>query len=130
MIDKKNLKSGDEVVAIYTDSYASSGRIDPFVIKKITKELITATRKSDKWDIEFINDDEMQEKTLANRYHRTQSYKLFLGTAEEAEKADDKRCEAEEYYVDNQDFIINTITRASLEDLKKIVKILKKYGKN
>lgn len=130
MIDRKDLKPGDEVVAIYTHGYGSCGYASSMVIKKITKDYITATRIADNMDFDFINDDEMLYVNFARNYLSNQSLRLFLGTIEEARKRDNERCEAESYYSENQDFILSKITRASLSDLKKIVKILSKYGKD
>lgn len=130
MIDRKDLKPGDEVVSIYTHGYGSCGYASPMVIKKITKDIIIATRVADNMDFDFINDDEMQEVNLARNYLSNQSLRLFLGTVEEARKRDDERCKAESYYSENQDFILSKIAKASLSDLKKIVKILSKYGKD
>lgn len=127
MINRNNLKFGDEVMGIYTEGYARPGIIVPMIIKKVTKKYIYATKKNDgSTNFKFINDNELLYESLL--YSRTQRFFLFLGTEEEAVKYDRKREESENYYSQKHDFILSRLSRLPKEDLEKIVDIIKKHG--
>lgn len=126
MIDKKNLKVGDEVAAIYTEGYAEEGKVFPVVIKKIAKNYIIATRLIDNWDYKFVeyNNELIYESLKSSCF---QKLVLFLGTLEEGRKYDKERMIREDFYSQNQDLILSKLSKISKEDLKKIIYILEKY---
>ena len=127
MINRNNLKFGDEVMGIYTEGYARPGIIVPMIIKKVTKKYIYATKKNDgSTNFKFINDNTLLYESLL--YSRTQKFYLFLGTKEEATKYDREREEGECYYSENQDFILSKLSKLPKRDLEKIVDIIKKHG--
>lgn len=123
MIPIENLKVGDIVCTIYHEGKLGySGTIREVKITKITPEKIEAiTRDGTIW--RFHNDGEYGYIGL--EHSRFQFMNLFLGTKEEAEKADNERTDHEDLFVEAYNLFMEKYYTLPPDKLKKIIALLK-----
>lgn len=124
MINRKNLKKGDEVSAIYVEGYATEGIVVPMVVKKVGKDYVVAAKKTNGSEFKFIGDDLIYEGV---RFSSCQRFNLFLGTVKEAEEYNKQRENIESLYSNNQELIFGALPKMSIEDLNTVIELAKKY---
>ena len=123
MIPIENLKVGDIVCTIYHEGKLGySGTVREVKITKITDDKIeTITRDGRKW--RFHNDGEYGYIGL--EHSRFQFLNLFLGTKDEAEKADNERTDHEDLFVEAYNLFMEKYYTLPPDKLKKIIALLK-----
>lgn len=123
MIPIEDLKVGDIVYTIYHEGKLGyPGVVRPVKITKITDDKIeTITRDGTKW--RFHNDGEYGYIGLEN--NRFQFLNLFLGTEEEAEKADQERADYEDLYVETYNLFMEKYYTLPSDKLREIIRLLK-----
>lgn len=123
MIPIENLKVGDIVCTIYHEGKLGyAGVVREVKITKITKDKIyTVTRNGCKWS--FHNDGNYGYIGL--EHSRFQFMNLFLGTKEEAEKADKERSDHEDLFVEAYHLFMEKYQNLTVDKLKKIIALLK-----
>ena len=123
MIPIEDLKVGDIVCTIYHEGKLGyRGAIREVKITKITDDKIeTVTKDGNKWN--FHNDGNYGYIGL--EHSRFQFLNLFLGTKEEAEKADKERSDHEDLFVEAYNLFMEKYYNLPVDKLKKIIKLLK-----
>ncbi len=123
MIPIENLKVGDIVCTIYHEGKLGySGSVREVKITKITDDIIeTVTKYGDKW--RFHNDGNYGYMGL--EHSRFQFLNLFLGTKEEAKKADKERADHEDLFVEAYNLFMAKYQSLPVDKLKKIIRLLK-----
>ena len=123
MIPIEDLKVGDIVCTIYHEGKLGySGTVREVKITKITPEKIEAiTSDGRKWS--FHNDGEYGYIGL--EHSRFQFMNLFLGTKEEAEKADNERTDHEDLFVEAYNLFMRKYQNLPTDKLNEIIKLLK-----
>ena len=123
MIPVEDLKVGDIVCTIYHEGKLGySGTVREVKITKISDDKIeTITKDGTKWS--FHNDGEYGYIGL--EHSRFQFLNLFLGTKEEAEKADKERSDHEDLFVEAYNLFMEKYYNLPVDKLKKIIKLLK-----
>lgn len=122
MIPIEDLKVGDIVCTIYHEGNGYCGTVREVKITKITDDKIeTVTKDGNKWS--FHNDGNYGYIGL--EHSRFQFLNLFLGTEEEAEKADDERAAHEELFVEAYELFMKKYQNLPVDKLEKIISLLK-----
>ncbi len=123
MIAIEDLKVGDIVCTIYHEGKLGySGVVREAKITKITKDKIEAINSAGtKWT--FHNDGKYGYVGL--EHSRFQFMNLFLGTKEEAEKADKERVDHEGLFVEAYNLFMEKYQNLPVEKLKEIIRLLK-----
>lgn len=123
MIPIEDLKVGDIVCAIYHEgNLGYSGIIREAKITKITKdEIETISDAGTKWT--FHNDGKYGYVGL--EHSRFQFMNLFLGTKEEAEKADEERADHEDLFVEAYNLFMEKYQSLPVDKLQEIIRLLK-----
>ena len=123
MIPIEDLKVGDIVCTIYHEGKLGySGTVREVKITKITDDKIeTITMDGRKWC--FHNDGNYGYIGL--EHSRFQFMNLFLGTKEEAEKADNERTDHEDLFVEAYNLFMRKYQNLPTDKLNEIIKLLK-----
>ena len=132
MRKREDLKVGDKVIAIYHEGCGNSGHGYEVEITKITKDYITVKKLDENrhafgTTMEFTNDERMCHRSLI--YSNYQHCNLFLGTVEEAKKADDQRVESWELFIKAYNLLEregDTLPPKVLEQIVKLIEDNKK----
>lgn len=123
MIAIEDLKVGDIVCTIYHEGKLGyPGVIHEAKVTKITKDKIE-TINSFGIDRSFHNDGKYG--CFGLEYSRFQYMSLFLGTKEEAEKADKERADREDLFVEAYHLFMEKYQNLPADKLKKIIRLLK-----
>ena len=123
MIPIKKLKVGDIVCTIYHEGKLGyPGVVREVKITKIDKDKIEAITK-DGTIRRFHNDGDYGYIGL--EHSRFQFMNLFLGTMEEAEKADKERADHEDLFVEAYNLFMAKYQNLPVDKLKKIIQLLK-----
>ena len=123
MIPIEDLKVGDVVCAIYHEgNLGHSGVIREVKVTKITKdEIETINNVGIKRT--FHNDGKYGYVGLEDS--RFQFLNLFLGTKEEAEKADEERADHEDLFVEAYNLFMGSYQSLPVDKLREIIQLLK-----
>ena len=123
MIAIEDLKVGDIVCTIYHEGKLGyPGVVREAKITKITNDKIEAISKTGtKWT--FHNDGKYGYVGL--EHSRFQFMNLFLGTKEEAEKADEERADHEDLFVEAYNLFMEKYYTLPSDKLKEIIRLLK-----
>ena len=128
ILTNKDLKVGDRLIAIYSEGYGNPGHGYWVEVTKITEDYITVKRIEGEQmfgdTMDFTNDERMCNKALI--YSNYQHMHLFIGTPEEAKKADDERVEACELYLELSNLLGEKGQNLKPSTLKKVIDIIKK----
>lgn len=122
------IKVGDKLIAIYSEGYGNPGHGYGVEVTKITKDYITVKKLDENQHtfgitMDFTNDERLCHRSLI--YSNYQHCNLFIGTPEEAKKADDERVEACELYLELSNLLEKKGQNLKPSTLKKVIDIIK-----